>query len=548
MPELFDLIVIGGGCNGTGIARDAAMRGLKVLLLEKNDFSAGTTGASSGMIHGGPRYLQYEVGTTKLACQDANYIRQIAPHLCFRIPFLVPVLKEEDSSWKASLRLELVETFFEAYDRFSQIKGGRPHTRLSKKETLELEPSLKEEVIGAVTFDEWGINTQRLCIVNAIAARENGATVKNHTEVKRILREENRIVGVIARDLLTGIETEYRSRILFNAAGPWVPKICEMAGVEVKLRPGKGIHLILDRRITNVAVVSKCIDGRQIFINPHENTTLLGTTDDDYYGDLDDIPVTEDEVEYLLQGMERVYPEIRKARIVSTWRGVRPTLWGQDLYEDELSREHEIFDHETRDGLKGFSSIAGGKLASYRAMAEEATDFLCKKLGNSFPCRTHQVPLPGGEAHLEPAEIASEFQIHPYVARRLVDRHGARARRVLDPVREDPSLKAIVCSTEPVVEVEIRYAVREELTVNLSDLMRRTRLAMGSCQGSECLVPAAQILGEERRLEADETVRILKEYLQEAWKARRSILKGTQIVQEEMLQEIFQGVLDLGNI
>ncbi len=548
MPESFDLIVVGGGCNGTGIARDAAMRGLKVLLLEKKDFSAGTTGASSGMIHGGPRYLQYEVGTTKLACKDAGYIRKIAPHLCFRIPFLVPVLGEGDASFVANLRLELVETFFEAYDRYSPIKGGRPHTRLSRKEAVGLEPSLAEDVIGAVTFDEWGIDTARLCVANALAAKKEGAKVRNHTEVKRVIREGGRVVGVVVWDLLSGLEEECRGRILFNATGPWVSRFCEMAGVQVRLRPAKGIHLILDRRITNVAVVSKAIDGRQIFINPHENTTLVGTTDDDYYGDLDDIPVTEDEVEYLLQGMERVYPEIRKARIISTWRGVRPTLWGQDLYEDELSREHEIFDHEIRDSLPGLLTIAGGKLASFRIMAEEATDLVCEKLKSAIRCTTHLVPLPGGEETPTAAQIAKEYEIDPYVARRLISRHGSDVRSVLNRTREKPEEKAIVCTNEPVIAAEIRYAIQEEWASTLGDLLRRTRLAMGSCQGTECILPAVQILSDERGFEADEKLQELKKFLQESWTARRVILKGPQIAQEEMMQEIFQGVLDLGNL
>ena len=551
--KLFDLIVIGGGCNGTGIARDAAMRGLRVLLLEKNDFSAGTTGASSGMIHGGPRYLQYEIGTTKLACQDANYIRHIAPYLCFRIPFLVPVLQEGDPNWFAKFRMELVETFMEAYDHFSPIKGGKRHTRLSKEETQGLEPCLVDDIIGGITFDEWGIDTARLCAVNALAVKESGGIVKNHTQVKSILVEaetdgRRRVVGVLAQDLVTGQETEYRCKILFNATGPWAPKLCAMAGASLRLRPGKGIHLILDRRITNVAVVSKCIDGRQIFINPHENTTLLGTTDDDYYGDLDDIPVTEDEVEYLLEGMERSYPDIRKARIISTWRGVRPTLWGADVYEDELSREHEVVDHEVKDRLLGMLSMAGGKLASFRVMAEEAVTLICQKLNIKAACRTHIVPLPGGESVPKAQGLASEFTIHPYVAQRLISRHGNLSRDVLKRTREKPGEKAIVCTNEPVIEAEIRYAIREEWTVTLPDLLRRTRLAMGSCQGSECLVPAAQILSEERNLTGTEKVEELKNHLEWAWKARKSILSGAQVVQEELMQEIFQGVLDMGNL
>ncbi len=541
----FDLIVVGGGCNGTGIARDAAMRGLKVLLLEKNDFSAGTTGASSGMIHGGPRYMLYEVKTTKLACEDARHILKIARHLCFRIPFLVPIAQEGKSKWTTRLNAELVETFFEAYDRFSPLKGGKPHTRLSREETFQLEPCLVDDVVGGVTFDEWGIDTARLCVLNALSARDAGAEVKNHTEVIQVLKENDAVVGVRTRHVITGEENEYRCRILFNATGPWLPQFAAMAGIDIQLRPGKGIHLILDRRITNVAIVSKCVDGRQIFINPHENNTLIGTTDDDYYGELEDIPVSEDEIEYLLQGMERIYPDIRQSRIISTWRGVRPTLWGQDVYEDELSREHEVFDHETRDGLKGFLSMGGGKLASYRVMAEEATDLICKKLNQSGVCKTHEQPLPGAANPPEPKEIAKKFDIHPYVARRLIARHGDEAAKVLAPTLAKPEEKAIVCTVEPTTAAEIRYAFKHEMAESISDAMRRTRVAQGSCQGTECLLPAIGIMAEERALDADGILAETSRFLEQSWRARKSILSESQLAQEEVLQWIYRGTLKL---
>ncbi len=542
MPESFDVIVVGGGCNGTGIARDCALRGLKTLLLEKNDFAAGTTGASSGMIHGGPRYLLSEVKTTRASSQDAGYIRKIAPHLVFRIPFLHPILRE--GGGKKRIRLALVEAFFHAYDSFSALKGGKRHTRLTADEARALEPNLTPDVAGAVTFDEWGINTDRLCVANALAASDHGAEVRNHTEVRRVLREGNRVNGVIARNGLTGEEFEYHCRILCNATGPWAPKLAALAGVVIRLRPAKGIHLVLDRRITNVAVTSNCIDGRQIFINPHENTTLLGTTDDDYYGDLDDIPVSEDEVEYLLQGMERSYPEIRKARVISTTRGVRPTLFGQDVYEDELSRDHRLIDHAGEDGLEGFLSLVGGKLAAYRQMAEEATDRIAEKLGIQTPCKTHIFPLPGGDRSADADEISQNYRIPPYTAQRLLDRHGSLVPTVLASIDEQPEDRATLCPCEPVTRAEVRYAVRHEWAATLPDIRRRTRLGAGPCQGCQCLVPAAAILGEER---GADPIAEIRSFLQESWKARSPILKGVQLAQEEMLQMTYRGVLNLGD-
>ncbi|MBI2981658.1 MAG: FAD-dependent oxidoreductase [Deltaproteobacteria bacterium] len=523
------------------------MRGFKTLLLEKKDFAAGTTGASSGMIHGGPRYLLSDPKTTKLSSQDAGYIRKIAPHLCFRIPFLYPVVKGRKSFLKRRIELGLVETFFQAYDRYSKLKGGMPHTRLTKEETWELEPAVSKDIVGAVTFDEWGIDTARLCLLNALDARNHGATVRNHTEVTRIIREGDSVIGLVARNLLHGDESEYRSSILFNATGPWAPRFAAMAGVNVKLRPSKGIHLVLDRRITNVAVISRCIDGREIFINPHENFTLLGTTDDDFYGDPDQIPVTEDEVEYLLQGMERTYPEIRKARVISTTRGIRPTLFGDEVYESALSRDHRIFDHEKEEGVKGILSMAGGKLAAYRQMAEEATDKICERLKRRSHCKTDREPLPGGDSPPNSNDIALEFDLHPFVAGRLVARHGGLAKTVLNPAREKPAEKRIVCPCEPITAREIGYAVEEEMAETLGDLQRRTSLAKGPCQGCQCLLPALEILSPH------DPIRELKSFLEESWEARKTLItapstaSGPLLAQEEMLHMIYEGVLDLGN-
>lgn len=552
MPELFDLIVVGGGCNGTGIARDAAMRGLKVLLLEKNDFASGTTGASSGMIHGGPRYLLSDVKTTKLSSQDAGHIRNIAPHLIFRIPFLYPVLKGDKPLWRRKIRLSLVETFFQAYDRYSALKGGKPHTRLNPAEARELEPALSSDLVGAVTFDEWGINTQRLCIANALAADQYGATIRNHTEVLQVMREGGEVSGVKTRNGLTGEESLFRSKILFNATGPWADQFGKMAGVRVPLRPAKGIHLVLDRRITNVAVVSRCIDGREIFINPHENSTLLGTTDDDYYGNLDEIPVTQDEIEYLLQGMEQSYPEIRKARIVRVTRGVRPTLFGRDVYEDELSRGHKLFDHES-EGAKGFISLAGGKLAAYRQIAEESTDLVCKKLKLKAQSSTHLVPLPGGDQVPTPEEIAKKYQIHPYTARRAIARHGNLVHQIFSATITSPQNKAILCPSEPVTAAETRYSIQKEWAKTLGDLERRTGLATGACQGLSCLLPALSLLFEEKTIPggALDYLQELKDYLEKSWRRRAPLFESQGawsqplFAQEEMLRMNYLCVLQL---
>ncbi|MFO1464489.1 MAG: glycerol-3-phosphate dehydrogenase/oxidase [bacterium] len=538
-----DLIVIGGGVNGCGIARDAAMRGFKTALVEKNDFGSGTTGASSQMIHGGARYLLSDVKTTKLSSIDSGYIQKIVPHLLFRIPFILPVLnKPGQPELFQRFYFEALETYFEAYDKFSALKNGKPHTRLSKDEVLALEPDLVEDLRGAVTFDEWGIDSFRLCLGNVLSAVEHGCEAYNHSEVTEFLKEGGRVVGVRVKSALDGSRRELRAKLVFNAAGPWVPQIAALAGCEIKLRPAKGVHLVLDRRISNYAVMAKAIDGRSIFMMPYQNTSVIGTTDDDYFGDPDEIPILEDEVEYLLDGIASVFPRVRQARVINAWAGVRPTLYRRGPYEDDLSREHEIFDHESRDRLPGLLSIAGGKLASYRLMAQEAVDAVCHKLGRVTPCRTHQVPLPGGERTLDPEQVAREYKVPLFAANRLVYRHGARAIRVLEMLRERPYFGNIVCQCEPVLECELRYAVRHEWARTLGDLRRRTRYSIGPCEGTRCFMMGAQILAEELGLSPEEAFAQLGRFMEKSWKGRAPVLDGTCLQQEELCSSVYFNV------
>lgn len=527
MPH-YDVLIIGGGINGAGIARDCAMRGLKTILVEKKDFAAGATGTCSGMIHGGPRYLEYDIETTRTSCLDSGYIQKIAPFLLFRIPFIFPVLKGD------KYNLELIETFMEAYDRFVALKNGREHSRLTRNDALKLEPGLTDKIVGGVTMDEWGCSPFRLTILNALSAHRYGAEIRNHTEAEKLLLDdERRVLGARLRNTLTGEREEVRARIVFNAGGPWSPRVAGMAGATVKIRPAKGVHLVFDRRLSNTAITAETIDGRSIFVLPYENTSLVGTTDDDYYGDLDNVTVTRDEIQYLLQGIERVFPSIRKERIIRAFAGVRPTLHEWRKNEDELSREHKVFDHEKTDNIKGLLSIAGGKLASYRLMSEHAVDVICEKLDINEQCRTHKEPLPGGDGTVDLSEAAREYGIPAFILQRLYQRYGTCYAKVL--AEEPPgAARSIVCQCESVSEAEIRYVIRHEWARTLDDVRRRTRLGAGPCQGCRCTLAAACILAEELHLNPNDFTRVAIEFLQERWKGKRPILSGYQMAQEEI--------------
>jgi len=535
------VLVIGGGINGTGIARDLALRGVDVLLVERRELGSGTSWASSGMIHGGLRYLQKDPQVTEHSCIDSGAIQRIAPHLVFRIPFLMPVFSDDP------LGPELVEIGLEMYDRYVSLKNGHPHTRLTRAQALALEPALSDAIECAFTLDEWGVDAARLCAANALDAADRGAHVLTHTEVVELLRDATgRVTGARLRDRIRGDETFVEAELVMNATGPWVPQLAALAGEEVRLRPGKGIHLVFERRVSNIAIYARGVDGRDMFTFPHEQNSMAGTTDDDYYGDLDRIDVTEDEVAYVLQAMERSIPSIQQHRVLHAISGVRPTLFGFGAYEDELSRDYEIVDHGAFGAAPGLYSMTGGKLAAYRLMAEDAANRLCAVLGVDAPCRTAELPLPGGEAPADLLALAKRFRIAPPAVARLGFRHGARARSVLE-AGEDAHARGrrVVCACEPVLDAELRHVARAEGLRKLNDCTLRVRLGVGACQGAACAASAAGVLAEELGWDAPRTVREVAELAASRWRAVAPVLSGAQVGAMELHRHVNFGMLGL---
>jgi glycerol-3-phosphate dehydrogenase len=516
-----DVAVIGGGVNGTGVARDCSLRGLKVALFERNDIAFGASGNNSGMIHGGPRYLTYDPDVTYTSCLDSGHIQRIAPHLLFRIPFLMPVLRSRPAAKTALL---LLDAFFDLYDQYQPLKHGKKHTRLTPEELKRLEPGLVADTVGGISFDEWGIDCVRLCVANLVDAREHGAEVHVHSTVTEVLRDDSgAAAGVRYRDLLTGQSGSVRSRVVVNATGAWAPlsaTLGQLAPEQAPVRPGKGIHVYFDRRLTNYAIAVRAVDGRQVFLEPWQNMSVIGTTDDDYYGNLDDVVATTDEVRYLVQAVARVFPAVRDARAIGTWAGVRPTLWAWGRAPDNLSREHEIIDH-ARHGADGLYSMVGGKLASYRLFAEEMSDTVARRLGVDAPCRTHVTPLPGGEELVDPIALAEDAGIEAIAGARIEYRHGARSLRVIERLQRDPREAAVVCACEPVLEAEVRYVVEEEWAHTVEDVARRTHLGLGACGGLRCAGRCGAIVAHMTGRSPQDGQRMALDFLQ--WAARRRL-------------------------
>ena len=534
-----DVAVIGGGVNGTGVLRDATLRGLSAVLIERNDLAFGASGNSSGMIHGGPRYLTDDPEVTRTSCLDSGHIQAIAPHLLFRVPFLIPLGGEGTERTP----IDLVDAFFEAYDTFQPLKHGKPHARLSPDELFRIEPGLfggksGNGLVGGISFDEWGIDGSRLCVANALDAAERGARVHTHTNVEAILREPNGAVrGVRAKNLLTGASFVITARAVVNATGAWSTLTALAASIPAdaaRVRPGKGIHVVFDRRLTNYGIIARAIDGRQIFLEPWQNVSILGTTDDDFYGDLDDVRATSDEVRYLVQGVATVFPAVQTARAIGTTAGVRPTLYAYGPGEDALTRDHRVIDH-AKHGAPGLFSMIGGKLASYRIFAELMTDTLVASLRRAAsPCRTHIAPLPGGERTVSRRALAERLGIDAVAAARLVYRHGSRSEVIAERIAERPEEAAVVCACEPVIEAEVRHVVRNEWAATVDDVARRTRLGLGACGGMRCAARCGQIVAQERGLAPRDGARQALRFLSRQAHTR-AVAAGPMQAQQEAL-------------
>ena len=531
VPNLHDVIVVGGGVTGAGVARDLALRGVSVLLLEKGDWGAGASGASTWMVHGGPRYLEFDRDTTRLSCEDAGHLVRTARHLVHRCVLLLPVLPDGGPG------IERLETAMEVYDRFQPLKDARPHMRLTGDEARRLEPGLSPAVTAAVTMEEWGVDPHRLTWANVLDAMRAGARALNHTEVEALIRDGAAVAGVRYR-APDGQRVEARARVVVNAAGPWASRVAAMAGAEVRLRPARGVHVVYDRRLSSFAISAEAIDGRSVVLVPHGGATLLGTTDDDHYGDLDALEVAPDEVDYLLQAAERVFPTIREHRPVRATAGVRPTLHAWRANEDDLSRRFEVIDHERAGGPPGLVTVAGGKLTLYRLMAERTADAVCARLGVRARGTTASRPLPGASGTPpQVRELSVEHGISALAAARLLGRHGAEAPDVLQDARRG----RLACRCEALTEAELVHAVRHEQVRTLADAFRRLGMAAGPCAGTACVQRAAEVIGHELGWSPAQRLEACRDYQVGAWRGRAPVLDRWGWAQEELAYGLRRG-------
>lgn len=508
-----DVLVVGGGITGCGVARDAALRGWKVGLVEKVDFAFGTSSRSSKIIHGGVRYLEYgHFLLVRESARERTVLRTLAPHLVHRMDFLYPVFAP-DSLMKIRAGLSV-------FDWLAGADGDDKHDTLDPDEVRRQLPGLRDPLRGAVRYPEYITDDARLTLENALSAALHGARVANHARMEHLVRDDaGAVVGAVVRDELSGETHRIAARCVVNAGGPWAQQVLEESDlpVEKPLRPSKGIHLLLsaDRLPIEGAGFLKSSTGRRGLAMRRLDWVYVGTSDDEYHGALDAPRATRAEVEDLLAMVQDCFPEaaITLDDVQATWAGVRPLIMEEGKTTRDTSREDEVW-----EGPRGLVTVAGGKLTTYRRMGERVLDAVHREIGKAPDDRdqTLEVPLPGspeGDAEAFRRERGAELSalgVDEPTVRRLTWLYGRQLDDLLALGREDPAWLRPLGEGVPAVCGEARLAAQREMACSLVDFMdRRAALLLFSPNFGLAAAPeAAQVMGEalgwdEARREAE---------------------------------------------
>src|SRR5947207_10065173 len=479
-----DVLVIGGGITGAGIARDAALRGFRTALVDKSDFGAGTSSHSSRLIHGGIRYLEQRAFHLVFeASRERRVLLKIAPHLVRPLAFLFPVYRGgRIPAWKLRAGMWL-------YDLLSAFRNVRWHRWLRAKKVRRVEPGLRDRgLIGAALYYDAQTDDARLVIATVRSAIRAGALAANYVETTALLKPDGRVRGAVVRDVLTRETATLRAHVVVNATGPWSDHLRRLddAQAPAMLRLTKGAHVTVPRKRMNnehaVTLFSQ-LDGRVMFVLPWGELSYIGTTDTDADSSPDTLRVTAGDVTYLLRSANAAFPDAHLASkdVVSAWAGLRPLLRQDDhARPSQLSREHRI-----EESPHGLITIAGGKLTTYRVMARDVVDRVAARLheldGRRVAQRpaTDRLPLPGGEAaELEVlVEAARARGAADATARHLVENYGSEAAAILNYVDRDRSLGNAIVGGRPEIWAEVSYAVEREMAMRVQDvLIRRLHL------------------------------------------------------------------------
>ncbi len=510
-----DLLVVGGGVTGAGVAWDATLRGVDVVLADRGDLASGTSGRFHGLVHSGGRYAVKDPSAAEECARENGIVRRIAADTIEDTGGLFVTTPFDDPAYA---------------DRFLQgcRATGVPCEEIEPAQALREEPLLHPGISRVFRVPDASVDVWQLVWALARGAQQRGARILPYHRVIAIHRAADEVTGARLRDERTGDELDIEARVTVSAAGAWAGQVAELAGIEgVHVQPGRGIMIAMNHRLVN-RVVNRCkIPADGDILVPVRTVSVIGTTDV-HTDDPDDHTVRQEEVDAMLEEGARLVPAFKQARALRVWTGVRPLFEDRKLGSGgtrDVTRAHTLLDHSERDGVSGFLTITGGKMTSYRLMAQDTVDGACRQLGVDAPCVTATTPLEGAQRGE-----------HTTV--------GARLGR-----REDTLLKdQLVCECELVPRSALEEAVRRRESASLDDLRRALRLGMGPCQGGFCMYRATGIVHGLDGIDAARANAALREFLLERWKGSWPILYGDQLREARLDEWIFQGVLDIAHL
>jgi glycerol-3-phosphate dehydrogenase len=502
--DSFDLVVVGGGITGAGVALDAASRGYSVALVEKSDYAAGTSSRSSKLVHGGLRYLQnFDLGLVREALLERSLLVKLAPHLVTPLPFVVPTFegKRPDRMLGVGLNMYDVMSWRRGRDEAEEWSPDR-HRTIDGAEVLEFIPALADrEPSAGYLFYDCQTDDARLVLTVLGEAERFGAVVANRCEVTGLVERSGRAAGVLVRDALDGGEFELAAQNVVNATGVWADRLRpeELYSEEEvpAIRPSRGTHVTLPRELVDVraGAIVPAGGGRTVFVLPWLGRTLVGTTDNDYEGSVEHVPPSDDDIDYLLEAVNAFLgTNLGPGDLTGAYAGVRPLIsTGDPKKSVDISRKAELY--ETSSGLV---TITGGKLTTWRRMAKLAVDRIVEREGREAPCRTHEIQL---GMPVEPSELPHALGVGEESRVQLASRYGHAANLVMRLAAAEPRLAERITPDLPDIAAEAAFAAEHEQAATVADvLLRRTRLgilnARRLCQpGAEGPLAVARALG-----------------------------------------------------
>ncbi len=517
-----DVVIIGGGATGAGILRDLSMRGFKCILLEQGGLAHGTSSRFHGLLHSGGRYVVNDNESAK-ECINENYIlKKIAKQCVELTEGYFALTKHDDPAF--------VKQWIDGC-----AKANIPFEEIDTDEAFRLEPNLSKDVTRIFKVPDSGIDGFRLVWHNVDSAKKYGGEYHTHALVTGLIINNGVVNGVNVTNLVNGEKFDIHCDYVVNATGSWAEEIAKMAGLHVPLIPDKGTLIIFNHRITS-RVINKLhpsSDG-DIFV-PHGSITILGTTSAEASSAGDTAPVGTDVIKLMEIG-EKLFPDIYDYRVLRAFAGTRPLYIKEGAEGRNATRNFTIIDHEN-DGIKGMASIFGGKLTTYRLMAEKISDLVASKFNNNAKCETADIPITPA---VTPETLTEARKFFPVEALDILsDRIGNEFDNMINDMKQNNYENEVICECELVTLAEIKHVAKDPHTHYLNDIRLRTRLGMGTCQGTFCSLRTIAALENEATANTTKSDDNIKKFLQERWNGLRSVIWGTQAKEAELTRAIY---------